>query len=319
LGLLMTIAGAATAPALLVALLRGLAAGMHAWGAVAAERVMNGGLRIVGIFTVAAFGHLTLAVATAIFVLAPVFAGLAYLALLGKSSPAQTADLPPTPVGKVFRYGLKAWLGSVAGILLMRVDQLLILPIAGPAQLGLYAVAVNVSEVPLIINSATREVTFSSDAAEHDNARAGRAARMTFIACLLCAVLVLAPVEWWLPLVFGEEFRAAVPVAVVATLAVVVGVPGSIAGSTLSARGRPELRSFAILAACLVNLAALFALLPGIGGLGAAVATLLGNLVSSNICIWWAVKLHRFAWSDFYRVRASDISALGRSLRKLRG
>ncbi|WP_457819811.1 hypothetical protein, partial [Staphylococcus aureus] len=78
--------------------------------------------------------------------------------------------------------------------------------LGGAAQLGLYAVAVNVSEVPLIINSATREVMFSSDAAQRDNARAGLAARATFIACLLCAIVVLAPIGWWLPLVFGVEF-----------------------------------------------------------------------------------------------------------------
>ena len=310
LAIVMTVATAATAPGLIVALLRGSAMGSHRWGLVAGERVLNGLLRMAGIVGFALAGQLTLVTATAVTVLGPVVAGVAYLGLATRSAGTLRPFVGSTSTRAVMGYGMRAWLGSVAGILLMRIDQLLILPLAGPTQLGLYAVAVNVSEVPLIINSATREVMFSSDAAERDNAKASLAARTTFVACLLFSLVVFAPIEWWLPLLFGEEFRGAIPVALLACVAVLVGVPGSIAGSTLSARGRPELRSYSILVACIVNLVVLILVLPSWGGMGAAFATLVGNLISSNMVIAWAVRLHGFRWGDFYRVRASDLAAL---------
>lgn len=312
LATVMTIATVATIPGLLVALLRGTAAGEHRWGVVALERILNGTLRVSGIVVLAAVDQLTLVTATGVTVIAPVCAGAAYLLLI--KQPAHIDPPEATPLRRVFAFGTRAWLGSVAGILLMRVDQLLVLPLAGSGQLGLYSVAVNVSEVPLIINSATREVMFSSDAAERDNARAAIAARTTFIACAVFSLLVFSPIEWWLPLLFGEEFRAAIPMALVAVVAVLVGVPGSIAGASVSARGRPGLRSLSILAACLANVALIFVLVPTLGGTGAAIATLAGNLISSNMCIAFAVRLHGFTWRDFYGIRWSDFAAIVRAV-----
>lgn len=314
LGSLMVIATIACVPALLVALLRGRAAGLHLWGLVAAERILNGLLRIVGIVMLVLIGQLTLVTAALVTVLAPVLAGLVYVMMARRGDVAGRPDVATT--GHTFKYGSKAWLSSVAGIILLRIDQLLILPLAGPAQLGLYAVAVNVSEVPLIINSATREVTFSSDASARNNDQAGLAARVTLIACTLCAVVVLAPIEWWLPLVFGSEFAAAAPIAVVATLAVLAGVPGSLAGASLGARGRPELRSVSILVACVVNVALLFFLVPWLGGAGAALATLIGNFISGNMCVFFAVRLFGYRWSDFYAIRGSDFAYLATVARR---
>lgn len=318
LPLIMTVATVGTIPSLLIALLRGRAAGLHLWGVVAVERILNGVFRIIGVVSFALAGNLTLVTATFVTVAGPVLAGAAYFALI-RFTPDTPTDEEPTSVKAAFSFGSKAWLGSVAGILLMRIDQLLILPLAGAGQLGLYAVAVNVSEVPLIINAATREVMFSRDAAQHDNARAGVAARVTFIACLACSIVVIAPVGWWLPLVFGDDFAAAIPIAVVAAGAVLIGVPGSIAGATLSARGRPELRSFSIFVACVLNVLLLFVLVPPLGGMGAVLATLAGNVTSSNMCIIYAVRYFGFAWEDFYRLRASDLVMLRQALARVIG
>lgn len=313
LAIIMTVASIGTIPGLLVALLRGQAAGYHLWGVVATERILNGTLRLIGIAGFALVDQLTLVNATIVTVVGPVLAGLAYLRLI-RHRPTGARSTPPTPVRAAFGFGSKAWLGSVAGILLMRIDQLLILPLAGAGQLGLYAVAVNVSEVPLIINAATREVMFSQDAAERDNARAGTAARVTFIACFLCSTLVVAPIGWWLPLVFGQDFAGAIPIAIVAAGAVLVGIPGSIAGAVLSARGRPDLRSLSIGVACVLNVALLFFLVPPLGAMGAVLATLVGNMTSSNMCIAYAVREFRFTWGDFYRLRVQDVMALRSAL-----
>lgn len=317
IGILMTIATAATIPGLLVALLRGTASGLELWNFVAIERGLNGLIRIVCIGALAIGHELTVVSAAAVTVSAPVLSGLVYLPL-AKSTLAGSDTDGFEQMPKLFSFGMKAWLGSVAGILLMRIDQFLLLPLGGAFQLGIYSVAVNVGEVPLIINSATREVIFSADAAKHDNAKAGAAARITFLSSALFSGVILLPISWWLPAVFGGDFAAAIPVAIVVNFAMLIGIPGSIAGSALGARGRPELRSFAIASACFLNVVLVIFLVPMAGAMGAALATLAGNIFSSNLCIWFAVRNFGFSWGDFYRVRRADIGLVRNQLRVLR-
>src|SRR5262249_32645365 len=57
-------------------------------------------------------------------------------------------------MGEALRFGVRAWPGSLATFVNYRVDQWILVAIKGVAELGIYAVAVNVSEVLLYIPSA---------------------------------------------------------------------------------------------------------------------------------------------------------------------
>ncbi len=190
-------------------------------------------------------------------------------------------------------------------------------PLANTYELGLYVVAVNVSELLLIINSSVRDVSFASDAREAVDDRLTAAARISSTICVLAAIVLGATLYWWLPLLFGEAFRPAVPVAAVLLAAVALGTPGSIGGSGLGARGRPGLRSTSLVIACTVNVLMLIVLLPIMGAMGAAIATFVGNLISSNLNLYFMQKHFGIKMTRFYGLRRSDIGLLIKVLKRM--
>ncbi|WP_146168459.1 oligosaccharide flippase family protein [Rathayibacter caricis] len=315
---LIVLAAVAIVPGLCVALLQAVAAGSHQWALVARERFLTAATRLAAFIALAATGQLTVFWGVVILALSPVLGGLAYFGLKQARVVADDDDAPTiVTMNSLLGYGVRVWIGSISGVLLTRLDQTLMTPLAGSFALGLYVVAVSISELPLIVNNAVREVTFSADAAENSDARLGLSSRLSTLAALSAAVMIGATLWWWLPPVFGEDFVPAIPVALILLSAVVLGNPGSIAGIGLSSRGRPGTRSVSLLISCVVNAAALVLLAPLFGAIGAALATLFGNVLASNLNIYFLWKHFRVPPADFYLIRRSDFAVLKSIILKL--
>jgi O-antigen/teichoic acid export membrane protein len=207
-------------------------------------------------------------------------------------------------------YGLRVWVGSIAGVLLLRLDQALIGPLAGTSVLGVYVVAATIADLPLVVNSAVRDVLFSAGSADQREGVLSRAGRIStfLVGGVVVGVGVVLP--WGLPALFGGSFASAVPVCWVLLAGLVLSNPGSVAGVGLSSRGRPGLRSWALGAACVVNIALVFALTPTFGAMGAAIATAAGSLAAGwlNIALLCTISSHRPR--DFVGVRSTDVASL---------
>ena len=315
---LMMLASIAVIPTVLVATLRGTAAGLGLWNLVAVERTVGPVVRLLALIVLVAADALTVTSATVVIVFAPVLGCLAYVR--AGRSPARPDPAQPSPgFGGIVGYGSRVWFGAIAGVLLMRIDQVLMVPLSSTFELGLYVVAVTVSELPLVVNTAVREVVFASDARSSQNSRLTTAARVSFFVCATMAIVLGATSPTWLPLAFGEGFTGAIPTTMVLLAAVAIGIPGSVAGAGLSSRGYPHLRSISLVIACAVNIVLLVLLVPVLGAFGAAIGTLVGNLVSSNFNIWQMRRRFEVPMRNFYLVRAADLGLLfGATVRILR-
>lgn len=305
---LIMLASFAILPTIFVGVLRAVAAGQGKWTLVAIERAIGPIIRLVAVIAMALTGELTVLTATVAIAYSPVVAGLVYVGLRGGLS--ETSDVPPPRYSDILSYSSRAWLGSIAGVILMRIDQVAMVPLSSTYELGLYVVAVTVGELPLIINTAIREVVFAADARSSDDRTLTRAARVSLFVCLLIALTLGVTCFWWIPIAFGADFAGAVPVTLVLLAAVTIGVPGSVAGAALGARGMPQLRSYALVVACILNVLLVLVLVPLLGALGAAIATLGGNLVSSNINIVQLKRKFGVPIGDFYLIRRNDVSML---------
>lgn len=314
---LILIASLAIIPTLLVGILRGVASAMQSWRLVTLERMITSSLRLIVLVPFWLTGTLTPLVATIAVAAMPVVGAFVYVRRLW-SLPPRAHDVPrEARVAGLASYGTRIWVGSLSGILLSRVDQVLMTPLAGTYQLGLYVVAVSISELPLIIHTAVRDVTFVNEAADSVDARLSASARISTALSAGAALFLGVSMLWWLPALFGAGFRDSIPVAAILLLAVVLNTPGSIAGSGLSARGRPGLRSTSLTIACIVNIGLIFLLAPQFGAMGAAVATLVGCIIASNLNL---VFLHRtFGISpwQFYGLRRSDLAILARFVKRM--
>jgi O-antigen/teichoic acid export membrane protein len=310
---LMTIASAALVPALLTGALRGVAYGAQSWWLVMAERTLSALVQLVTVGVLFAIGSLTPMTAT-LTIAATTFAGaVVYMvtprwwsALHGSNNSSGSHH----PISRVASYAWRIWLGSIAGIVLMRLDQVMMTPLAGVEQLGIYVVAVNVSNVALLFNSAVSQVMFAVESGEPSATRVGRAARITTLVTALVGGGLAAASPWMVPILFGPEFSPAVPVLVVLLLTYSLAIPGSVAGAALSARGHPGIRSLGTAISAAFYVVAMFLLVPKYGAIGAAFAMFVGTVLPGYLNIYLLHRYCRVPLSEFYRFRRFDLNML---------
>lgn len=315
---LMGVSALAILPTVLLGVTRGIASGLQQWRLVAREKVVASVLRLIILLPLWTTDNLTPFTATVVLAVMPAMGAIAYLRLPRALPPAQDDDDGLVSSRRIVGYGSRLWVGTIATVLIARADQTLMTSLSNAHQLGLYVVAVNLSEIPLVIHRAVRDVTFVTDASDGANDRLTAAARITTLISAVGALGLGATMVWWLPLLFGPEFAASVPIAALLLVAVVISTPGSIAGAGLSARGRPGVRSLALVIVCVINVALLFALLPRWGATGGAVATL---VTLTTMTLLKQIFLQRYCGvplRDSYGLRRSDIQTLRQYARRVR-
>ncbi|MBT2588228.1 lipopolysaccharide biosynthesis protein [Arthrobacter sp. ISL-95] len=296
-------------------------AGNHAWKLSARIDLGLSALRLLVLSVLAMANILTPLAATIVMLGLPLLKGfltLPYLVAYRRGWRNATAARV-----RLFNYGSRLWVGSLAGVVLLRLDQLLMVPFGNAAQLGLYSVAVSLGEIPALLSGAVRNVAFSSDAeSSHqakDRERLQQTARLTAAATVLAGIGIGVVLPWAIPLFFGAAFSAAVPVCWVILAGVALGTPGSVAGAGLSARGRPGLRSIGMVLGALLNTAILLATVSALGAMGAALATLAGSIVAGTMNIVWLRVHFGMAMRDFYGLRRVDFQLVRNTILKLTG
>lgn len=179
------------------------------------------------------------------------------------------------------RFGFGAWLGSLAGFLNFRLDQVLMAYLSTEVALGFYAISVNVSEVLLLVPTTVGIVLTPMVAATAvaDQARAVlRAFRLTLIVTAVAVVAAAITGPVLIPLVFGAEFEA----SVVPFLVLLPGALGFVLlrvfSSALVGSSHPGRSSVGPIVALAVGIVLDVLLIPGYGANGAAAAATIGFL-----------------------------------------
>lgn len=302
-------------PAMLVGVLRGAAGGRALWRLVAWEKVINNGTRLLLMVGFALAGELDLLTAVLIYLGCPVLGGLVYIGLTAEILRTPSSGLPGRTNRVLLGYGLATWIGTVGDIILGRIDQLLLAPLAGSFQLGLYAAAVAIGELPYVISGATADVIMAADANGQDDQRVARASRST----LLLTVLAAAGLALMTPLLvryaYGVDFLDAVPIVWILLAAAVFASVAATPLAVLLARGRPLMSSSAQLIACGVNVIALVALGPVMGGVGAAWATLIAWALLAVASLIIVRRLYGIGVVAMLIVRRSDLGMMADLIR----
>jgi O-antigen/teichoic acid export membrane protein len=313
--------GAFTLPAaLVVGAVRGVAAGRHRWTLVNLERGGGNLLRLGLVVGLAAAGQLHLASATLVYLLCPVLAGAVYVPLLMSLRREPATPLSHgQPPSALLRYGLHNWIGGLAGIVLARLDQVLMTPLSDSRQLGLYAAAVAIAEIPYVVSGATRDVILASDAARADDARALQASRLTFLATFAFAAALAAISPLLISIAYGTAFSGATPMLVLLLVASVAYAPGMTSGGLLLSRGRPALRSLSLAGACVINVLLLPILVPALGGVGAALASVAAYLAFSAANLVLLRRLSSFTIREMLVPRRGDGAWIAARWRAVRG
>jgi O-antigen/teichoic acid export membrane protein len=191
-------------------------------------------------------------------------------------------------------YGLRAQVGGVITLMNLRLDFLLLSLLAGPAVLGIYAIASKFAELLKVPGMAITYVLypkFSRQGRVRAVAQAwqivGRAGALTAVAIIplwLTAGFVI-------PAVYGDRFDGAVlPARIILVGLALEGVAGVIT-ALLYGIGRPGLNSLAMGAGLAVTVLLDLLLIPPFGATGAAVASAAAYISSTIALVWyfWSV------------------------------
>lgn len=244
---------------------------------------------------------------------------IAYLLLMRllakKSGPAM-----PYYGRNLINYGYKAHLSNILAFVNNRADMFLISYFIGPAAVGVYAVAVSITEKLWLFSGAISTVLLprlsqlSSDE-EKRNALTPLIARWSLWLTFFAALILAAVGELIVGVIFGQSFLKAYIVIVWLLPGVVLGACSMVLANDMAARGRPELNLATSWISVSINVIGNIILIPRFGIAGAAAATSFAYVI--NMMMRLAMHSH-FTGVRFYKnlfIGAEDLAILKRALK----
>lgn len=263
-------------PLLMLALMQRFAmTGDRRYGMASLERASSAVSRLVLLVGLAAAGMLTSRTAIWSNIGATLLGALVLFFPLVRSRPrSDAAPLAGRPLGlMMLRYGIRGWGGVFANLVNWRLDQAILPAFVGAANLGYYAVAVSLAELPSALMGATKTLVFTEAARRGDMRIAARAARVIFTAALLIDVALVLAAPSIVRFFFGAAFAPATELARILLLGNIPFVTELILAAGLLSLGRPGLRSVGQAVAAVATVAGLILFVPHFGTRGAALTS----------------------------------------------
>ena len=203
---------------------------------------------------------------------------------------------PSMVLAREIGYGLRQQVGGVMFLLNLRLDFILLSAIAGPAVLGIYAVASKFAELIKVPGMALQYVLYPRYASQGPAKAAEGARRMLPKVAGLSVIGVIplgAAATWFIPFAYGAEFEPAVLPAQIILLGLLLeGVTGMLSGFFYGI-GRPGLNSWAMGAGLIATAALDILLIPRFGANGAAAASAVAYMLTTVALYGFFVALRR--------------------------
>jgi O-antigen/teichoic acid export membrane protein len=212
---------------------------------------------------------------------------------------------------RTFRYGIRDYPGAVADFATLRMDQLLLGGLGSSVAIGLYVVAVRISEITAVLASSVGDAMMPEMAAATQAVKAdmllARSLRLTIYAHLTVLVPLWIAAPHILEFVYGKGFLAASSTLRVLLVASVVLSTGGIIASGLNGFGHPGLSTIARVASAIVTAVALLTLFPRYGIVGVAIASLIGYSVMLLVAFFCLVRRRELGFWSYLRPRWDDL------------
>ena len=216
------------------------------------------------------------------------------------------------------KYGLKSYLGSISEWGNLRLDQLIMAALFTAASLGIYSVAVTVTESLLLVAFAFSMVVFpvTSALSEKDAANlTAKASRITLFVLLGVAIIIFLIAPKLVVLLFGPKFVDVILLTKILLPGVIAFGVGRVVVSGLMGINQPLKASITQISALVATIMFAPPLIIFYGAIGAAIASnvaygvyLLAGLVYFN-------KYNQLSYKDVLIVRKSDFDLVKKIFR----
>lgn len=293
-----------------LSLMRGLLEGAKRFGWSGAARFIFFGVQAFGFGLLWLIGHLTVATATITMIFAQTVAmTLAIVAVWRQLRPHWGPSWSEFKIS--LHYGMRDYLGGLADYATLRMDQLMLGATAASAAVGLYVVAVRLSEMMTFVAGAAADALMPevAGAKEGEQAEAllARALRLTVYLNLVILVPLWLAAPMMLRILFGESFVPAASALRWLLIAAVVWSASAIVIRGLQGFGHPGLTTIARFASAAVTAVALLILLPRNGITGAAISSLIGYSVLLCVSLFALLRRRQLGFWRYLRPQRRDI------------
>lgn len=214
-------------------------------------------------------------------------------------------------LGGMLRYGLPALFASIPAMLNLRLDQLVMAGVIVPEKLGLYVTAVGYSGITISITSALASLIVPDIAGIVDESEKTRKmAHSLRLGSLIAGgmFVVLAALSTWLiPFFYGNDFSAAVPVAIILCLASGIAGINSILENGALGLGYPGYVFIAEITGFIITGVLLYFLIKPWQLYGAAVASVASYLMIMVIMLFMISRKTRTSVKELMIPTRNDI------------
>lgn len=219
---------------------------------------------------------------------------------------------------KLLHYGARSYGIDLLGTLALQVDQLLVIGLLAPVDMGTYVVALSLSRVLNVFQQSAVMVLFPKAAGASTEAviaMTGRAARLSTIVAAACALLLVALGPMLIRLVYGPAYDAAVSALRILVLEVVLAGLTYVLAQAFMALGRPGVVTLLQAAGLAISIPLMLWWIPRFGIAGAALA-LLCSTAARLLLVTTALKVMFDRGRLSLLPRAEDVRTLWETITK---
>lgn len=281
--------------------------GLEDWGPVTAVKLMPAVVQLVGIPLLFVTNNLTV---TSAAIVTYVGNSLFLIPTIRIFREALPLEFDLSELRRGVSYGAKCWLGGISNLANARLDQLLMIRLVSSSVLGEYSVGVVVagffvSPVAAAI-SATANARFARDGADLTRRLCRMVLFGTAVTCVCVGVITPVAIHY----VYGPAFDAAVPMTLILLLGTVPNAAGGILNTSVSAHGNPGKPARAEGLALIITVGGLAVMLPILGGIGAAIVSVVAYTAQFAYMLVAAKRLHGGAYRDYLVPSHYDLQIL---------
>lgn len=222
---------------------------------------------------------------------------------------------------KAFAFGSRVYLGNILSFASCRFNILIINFLTNPFQVGLWSVAIAISEKLWFFSDAVGTVLFPRTAAENDKENlkelTPRVFRSVMVINSLMVVLLFLFGGWIINFLYSYQYEEAVaPFKIL--LAGALSLSGiKIIESDLKGRGRPGLVAKISAVALAVNVALILVLIPAHGIKGAAWASTIAYISSFIFALTVYLRISGNPLNNMIVIKISDVIVIWRFFKEI--
>lgn len=282
--------------------------------------VAQSALMLVGV--IALVGGLGLGVAGALvsYVAVAVLAAVATAWELGRAVADEPAEGASVNLGSFLGYGLRIYPASVTGYFSYRADVLVLGAMLGDAAaIGLYTFAVSLAELAFMVPDSVSTVFYPRVAGmdrRDADALAPQVSRFTLLVTGL-AVIGLIPAAWVATHLVLPAFAGSMPAFLVLVPGIVALSVSKVLAGYIGGLGLPLMVARASVTNLVVNLVANVLLIPALGIIGAALASLISYAVHATLLTVIAARIARRRPLEYVIPTSAEVGRLTDGLRDL--